>query len=181
MGDKLSAPRPVVSSEIIDELFDTLSAQPPLIYCPKCRNKLLHVHATFFSDSGKSWTLPLPICGNCEPPQVTQERSAITSLCQKRNFMSQFNRDLFSGPAVSRALPSATPSGPTWQQLYQSATVELDQTKLPERITEARHAILNRAEEILTFPPGSEQRALNNAFKTLRMLEEVAARERLAA
>jgi hypothetical protein len=59
--------------------------------------------------------------------------------------------------------------------------VELDQTKLPERITEARHAILNRAEEILTFPPGSEQRALNNAFKTLRMLEEVAARERLAA
>jgi hypothetical protein len=178
MGDKLCGPH---TAEFVDELFDTLSALPPLTYCRKCCAKLLHVHATFSSDGGKSWTLSLPICRNCEPPQVSQERSAITSLSQKRNFMSQFNKNLLSGPALSRALPSATPSGPTWQQLYQCATVELDHAKLPKRINDARNAILNRAEEILSFPPGSEHRALNNAFKTLRMLEEVAARERLAA
>jgi hypothetical protein len=181
MRDKLSAPHAVVSSEVIDQLFDTLSALPPLIYCRKCCTKLLQVHATFCSDSGKSWTLALPVCKNCEPPQLSQERAAISSSCRKRSFMSQFDKNLFNGPALGRALPSTTPSGPTWQQLYQRATVELDHTKLPERITDARDAILNRAEEILAFPPGSEHRALNSAFETLRMLEEVAARERLAA
>lgn len=181
MGDKLSAPHAVVSSKVIDQLFDTMSALQPLIYCRKCCTKLLQVHATFCSDSGKSWTLSLPVCKNCEPPQLSQERSAITSSLPERELYESVNKNLFNGPALSTALPAATPSSPTWQQLYQRATVELDHTKLPERITDARHAILNRAEEILAFPPGSEHRALNNAFETLRMLEEVAARERLAA
>jgi hypothetical protein len=33
----------------------------------------------------------------------------------------------------------------------------------------------------MTLPPGSEQRALNHAFNTLRVLEEMAGRERLTA
>jgi hypothetical protein len=52
---------------------------------------------------------------------------------------------------------------------------------LLERIAEARHVIVNRAKEILTCGPENEQRALDTAVKTLRVLEEVAARERLVA
>jgi len=80
-----------------------------------------------------------------------------------------------------KALPVSTACGPTWEQLYKLAISEFDQTKLLERIAEARHAIVNRAKEILTCAPGNEQRALDSAVKTLRALEEVAARERLAA
>jgi hypothetical protein len=72
------------------------------------------------------------------------------------------------------------PAG-TWEQLYQCAIAELDHAQLPGRILDARHAILDRAEEILTRPSGDEPRALNNAFRTLRTLEEVMAKEKSAA
>jgi hypothetical protein len=68
------------------------------------------------------------------------------------------------------------PAG-TWEQLYPCAIAELDHAQLPGRILDARHAILDRAEEILTRPSGDEPRALNNAFRTLRTLEEVMAKE----
>jgi hypothetical protein len=95
--------------------------------------------------------------------------------------MVQFDQSLHRGPSLGKALPNAAPSGATWEQLYQCAIAERDHGRFQERINDARHAILDRAEEILTLPPGSEQRALNNAFKTLRMLEKVAVRERIAA
>jgi hypothetical protein len=72
------------------------------------------------------------------------------------------------------------PAG-TWEQLYQCAIGELDHAQLPGRIVDARHPILDRAEEILTRPSGDEPRALNNAFRTLRTLEEVMAKEKSAA
>jgi len=50
------------------------------------------------------------------------------------------------------------PAG-TWEQLYECAIVELDHAQLPGRILDARHAILDRAEEILTRPSGDEHRA----------------------
>lgn len=180
MGNRLSVSSPVVLTESVEELFDTLSALPLSIHCLKCGTKLLHVHATFVSASGKVWTLPLPICPNCEPPQIRAEGSDTTSLRQKRNFVIQFNETLSSGPSLSKALPSTTPSGPTWEQLYQRATVELDHTKLLERISDARHEFRIGSKRYL-LSPGTERRALNNTFKTLRMLEEVAARERPAA
>jgi len=53
---------------------------------------------------------------------------------------------------------------------------------LPGRILDARHAILlDRAEEIVTCPSCDEHRALNSAFRTLRTLEEVTAKEKSAA
>ncbi len=64
-----------------------------------------------------------------------------------------------------------------WRQLYECAILELDNGRLPERITLARRAILDRAEEVLTSPAGEEHRALNDALRALRILEEVAARE----
>jgi hypothetical protein len=41
-----------------------------------------------------------------------------------------------------------------------------------ERIAEARHAILDRAEEILTNPSTDERAALNHALRTLQLLDE---------
>jgi hypothetical protein len=54
-------------------------------------------------------------------------------------------------------------------------------TQLPGRIVEARHAILDRAEETLTRPSCDEHRALNAALRALRLLEEVVIRANRAA
>lgn len=177
----LSVSSAVKATQPVDELFDILSAAPVQIHCRNCGTKLLHIQTTFFSDSGKLWTLALPLCTNCEPLQATPECSDSTPLRRKRNFMMQFEKVLYSGPSLRKALPVSTPSGPTWEQLYKQAISEFDPSKLLERIADARRAIVNRAKEILTCAPGNEQRALDSAVKTLRVLEEVAARERLAA
>ena len=176
MGNKPSVSSTVSPTQSVEEFFDSLSALPPFIHCRQCGSKLLHVDITFLSEGGKAWTLPLPSCPKCEPLKVSLEGADITSLRQKRNSMIQFNKALCNGPLLSKALPCATPSGATWEQLYQWAIVEIDHARVQGRITDARHT-----EEILTLPPGNEQRALNNALKTLRLLEEVAARERPAA
>ncbi|MGA6983471.1 MAG: hypothetical protein WCC95_03535 [Candidatus Sulfotelmatobacter sp.] len=69
---------------------------------------------------------------------------------------------------------------PMWHALYESAILEPDYSKLPQRIAEARTAIHDRAEEILTSPSCTERVAINNALRVLRALEEVV-RKRLTA
>jgi hypothetical protein len=182
MGSRL----PYVSSKAIatgpaEKVFDTLSELAPLVHCPECGSNLLHMNTTFFSERGKTWTLPLPVCPCCDPPHISPKFADITVLRQKRNVRIRVNQSLYSSLSLSKALPSPSISGGTWEQLYQDAIREFDPTKLQGRIADARHAILDRAEEILTLPPCAEQRALNSAFKTLRVLEEVAVRERTAA
>jgi len=82
----------------------------------------------------------------------------------------------------SRAESSASAaSSSKWQEFYQAALLELDNGKMVQRISEARHAILDRAEEILTSSPSDERGALNDALQALRVLEQVAAREKPAA
>ena len=61
-----------------------------------------------------------------------------------------------------------------WKQLYGSAITKLDPAELKQRIAEARSAMLDRAEEILTCPACDEHRALNDALRRLRLLEEAA-------
>jgi len=78
--------------------------------------------------------------------------------------MLQFNNDL-----------------PAWKELYQAAILELDGGKLPGRISEARRAINDRAEETSTSSSLTENRALHNALRTLKLIEEVAEREKSAA
>jgi hypothetical protein len=73
--------------------------------------------------------------------------------------------------------PHIPPFNAGWRGLYESAMLEVDDHLLPERISVARRAILDRAEALLTKPSGEEHRALNDALRTLRILEEVAARE----
>jgi hypothetical protein len=70
---------------------------------------------------------------------------------------------------------------PAWKQLYEAAVLELDNSKLPRRIAEARCAIYDRAEETLTSSLLAERHALNNALHTLQILEAVIAREKSAA
>ena len=77
------------------------------------------------------------------------------------------------------ALPRIPSFSTGWRRLYECAILELDGGLLPDRIDAARRAILDRAEEVLTAPTGEEQRALRNALHTLRILEEVAEREKI--
>ena len=83
--------------------------------------------------------------------------------------MSQFSTDL---PLNNSA---------QWKQLYEAALLELDKGKMPARITDARRAIHDRAEEILSSSSLAEHRALNNALHCLQILETVTIRERPAA
>jgi hypothetical protein len=81
---------------------------------------------------------------------------------------------------VQRPIPLPVDPSRRWRQLYSSVILEPDQTKWSPRIAEARAAILDRAEEIRTSQSGDEHLHLNNALRTLRSLEEVAAREKRA-
>ena len=47
-----------------------------------------------------------------------------------------------------------------WSELYQLAIIELDTAKLPQRITVAHEAILDRIEDTLTLPCGGEHQKL---------------------
>jgi hypothetical protein len=63
-----------------------------------------------------------------------------------------------------------------WHDLYQSAMLELDDKKLSLRISEARHVIMDRVEEVLTVSSTDERRDLSDALNALNMLEKVAGR-----
>jgi hypothetical protein len=56
-----------------------------------------------------------------------------------------------------------------WRQLYQSALLESDPAKVANRIVDARNAVLDRIEDLLTCS-GPERQALNDAFRVLGKL-----------
>ena len=87
---------------------------------------------------------------------------------EKRHFMAQLNN----------ALPLDTSFSSTWKDLYECAMLELDNSRLPERIAAAHRAIVDRAEEIVTNQSDDEHYALNDALRALQLLEQVAAREK---
>ena len=84
-------------------------------------------------------------------------------------------------PPLNVAISHGTSFASSWKQSYQRAILELDSNQLLARIADARHAIFDRAEEILTKPSGGENHELHHALRSLRLLEEVAVRERTAA
>src|SRR5262247_196070 len=63
--------------------------------------------------------------------------------------------------------------GTDWIPLYEIAMLETDAGKLPEKITIARGAILDRIEESLMHPLPGEQRAMDDALRNLRKLAQV--------
>jgi hypothetical protein len=95
--------------------------------------------------------------------------------------MDQLGNALPSGISFSKTLHGSVSLASKWRELYECALLELDPSKLLGRIVEARHAIRDRAEEILTRPSCDEHHALNAALRALRLLEEVVVRENPAA
>lgn len=61
---------------------------------------------------------------------------------------------------------------PVWKQLYQLALLECDCTKIPKRLEDARHAVLDRVEDLLTCPASEEHRALQDAYRYLCSLQQ---------
>lgn len=72
-------------------------------------------------------------------------------------------------------------SSERWRNLYDDVVSESDYRPRLDRIADARNAIFDRAEEILTDAKSDERRALNNALRTLRQLEQIATRKPEAA
>lgn len=61
---------------------------------------------------------------------------------------------------------------PKWQRPCADAVMELDVSKLLDRVTAAEAAIFLRLQELKTAPDGAEERsALADAMKTLRALK----------
>jgi len=61
---------------------------------------------------------------------------------------------------------------PDWTELYQLALLELDFTRLAQRIYDARNAILDRIEETNTKPfPYDERQQLTDALNGLRVIQ----------
>ena len=82
---------------------------------------------------------------------------------------------------LDNLIPIGTSFSSTWKHLYECAMLELDNSKLPERIAAAHRAIVDRAEEIVTNQSEDEHYALNDALRTLQLLEQMAAREKPTA
>jgi hypothetical protein len=68
-----------------------------------------------------------------------------------------------------------------WKAAYEGALSDSEYSIRLDRIADARNAIFDRAEEILTHSSSEERRALTHALRTLKLLEEAATRERTAA
>ncbi len=70
---------------------------------------------------------------------------------------------------------SSTPApdaNANWKSLYEAAVHETDRTKLAERITTARTAILDTIEASIRNPAFGEQAAMDAALRTLRKIRE---------
>jgi hypothetical protein len=50
----------------VENLFDSLAAQPSATQCLRCGSELMYLETTFLSLGGKIWTLPLPVCPRCD-------------------------------------------------------------------------------------------------------------------
>jgi hypothetical protein len=81
----------------------------------------------------------------------------------------------------SNLLSSGTNLNARWKQLYAAAILELDDTKLPNRIAKARVAMRARAEDALTISSDEERRTLDDGFRILRVLEEMTTKRNPAA
>ena len=82
--------------------------------------------------------------------------------------------------AQSSLLPRSTDPNARWKQLYAVAVLELDDTKLRDRIAKARAAMRERADSLASLS-GEERRTLNDGFRILLILEEMATKKNPAA
>jgi hypothetical protein len=78
---------------------------------------------------------------------------------------------------VSDIIPNDAAQAPQWKQLCLVATLELDRSKLLQRIAAARTAIFDQIEDGFSKPSGGEQLALRDALEALSALRTMAERE----
>src|SRR5216684_9011942 len=92
--------------------------------------------------------------------------------------MRRASRYCFSqlgGPILSPARSRMANNNPTcenWREAYRAALLEQDATKLAQRISDARLAIIERIEGTLRHPLNTEHQAMYSALKGLRPLCE---------
>ncbi len=61
---------------------------------------------------------------------------------------------------------------PDWQSEYESALLEVDPQKLPERVRAAEAAIFLRQQALVQSPDGrAEREAIEDAMRTLRVIQ----------
>ncbi len=70
-------------------------------------------------------------------------------------------------------ISSDAPYVPYWKQLCLAAVSELDAEKLPQRLADARSAVLDRIEDNFSKPSNDEQLALRNALDALAALRAI--------
>ncbi len=68
---------------------------------------------------------------------------------------------------------------PIWMQAFEAAILEWDAIRLPEKVTCAKHAILDRIEELHGVNADSERHELRTALQALSELANAEGRERL--
>ena len=81
----------------------------------------------------------------------------------------------------SNLLPRDTGLNSRWKQLYAAAVLELDDTKLLDRIAKARAAMRDSAADSLASSSDEERRSLDDGFRILRVLEEMTTKRKPAA
>ena len=74
---------------------------------------------------------------------------------------------------LGRDVFSISPAPQTWRGLYVAALVENDKGRTPQRIADAKHALVTRARELFrtTGDHQQEQSAIDDALQVLRVLE----------
>jgi hypothetical protein len=79
---------------------------------------------------------------------------------------------------MTAAIPPNSRRPESWRELYQAAILELDETKLSNRIAEAERIIVQRARELFQESGENfkEQQALDDAMHSLRALRSIARR-----
>jgi hypothetical protein len=67
---------------------------------------------------------------------------------------------------------NVSPSPQDWRRVYFAAVLEMDPAQLTQRVNEARQAILDRIQELLTKPTSFEHTDMYNALNVLRGLSK---------
>ena len=101
------------------------------------------------------------------------KKNAATVLNQKD--LTIASKSLYKGQMSD--IISNDAAHPEWRQLCQAALFEIKPAKLLERITLARHAVLDRIEDGYSKPKNDEQTALREALATLETLRRITERQ----
>lgn len=93
-----------------------------------------------------------------------------------RDFFPNRSRVALRGASRSDGGHTDLPTSPAWRTFYVAALFEADERRMPQRIAEAKGALVARARELFLTPDDhlQEQSAIDEAFQALHALEQCA-------